>query len=209
VESRAKLWEGRYYQQTALTIKDFVLSRRLFGGVFPSSFLVFGVSEYEEGLLLTIKQRDYAYGSIARCREDLPFAEGEPGVVCVNYDPPKDAPPLSWRELYSALCKAFPQAWKIMHWHLSEAKRLLASVAMSEEQRNAVELDRWLCEICRKENITEMPPVRILNGGPNQTRTKKARDLALDILRQAGRVRDFNKDGRDVISVNPALISER
>jgi hypothetical protein len=47
-------------------------------------------------------------GAIARCKEDLSFRIGEPGVVCIDYDPPKDTKPLTPHELREALCQAYP-----------------------------------------------------------------------------------------------------
>jgi putative DNA primase/helicase len=99
-------------------------------------------------------------------------------------------------------------AWEIEKWHLCEAKRFFAGMTVSEELRNAARLDAWLIATCRKEGVAELPLIDTLHHGPNPTRTKKPRDLALRELIQRERVRRTERDNREMVAVNPALLAE-
>jgi Protein of unknown function (DUF3987)/Bifunctional DNA primase/polymerase, N-terminal/Primase C terminal 2 (PriCT-2) len=99
-------------------------------------------------------------------------------------------------------------AWKIVEWHLTEAKRFFAKVDLPEELRHAAGLDEWLIATCNRQGASELPLRDTLYKGPGPTRKAQARNAAVVELAQRGRVRCFERDGKQVIAVNPALLGE-
>ncbi|MBV1959362.1 MAG: DUF3987 domain-containing protein [Pseudomonadales bacterium] len=102
---------------------------------------------------------------------------------------------------------AFEGGSRIAAWHLHEARRFYGELALPEEQTNAVGLDRWLLEYCRREktNIISRRDAQ-RNVTPGCLRHKAALDVALTELLEAGRVRLVQDGKRKDIHINPALL---
>lgn len=101
------------------------------------------------------------------------------------------------------------RAIRIAAWHLTESRRFFGELAIPEDEANAMHLDAWLAEHCRRNrtgHITRRDLQR--NVTPTRLRNKKPLDEALKSLAQAGRIR-LIKSGRNqiVIDRNPALLA--
>lgn len=98
------------------------------------------------------------------------------------------------------------RAGRIVTWHLFEAKRFLGQMATPEAVADAMALEIWLTEYCRREGLAAVPITEIQQKGPNRTRRKAALDGAITELEACERARRI-KDGRRVfVRVNPAIL---
>lgn len=100
--------------------------------------------------------------------------------------------------------EAMRSASRIAAWHLSEARRFFGELAMPEEQGNAVRLDRWLIEHCRRKGTHFVSTREAQQFG--SVRDKTAYQAALRELEELDRVRVVQEGRRKAIKVNPALI---
>ena len=101
-------------------------------------------------------------------------------------------------------------AARIAAWHLNEARRFFGELAFPEELTNAVRLDNWLLDYCRREK-TSIVPRRLVQQyvTPVRLRQKKTLDAALDELMESARVRLIEVEKRKEIHVNPNLLERR
>lgn len=99
---------------------------------------------------------------------------------------------------------AMQRASRIAAWHLSEARRFFGELAMPEEQANAVRLDRWLIEYCRRKRTHFVSTREAQQFG--SVREKTAYQAALRELEELDRARVVQEGRRKAIRVNPALI---
>lgn len=100
------------------------------------------------------------------------------------------------------------RAIRIAAWHLTESRRFFGELAIPEDEANAMHLDAWLAEHCRRNrtsHITRRDLQR--NVTPARLRNKAPLDVALKALAEAGRIR-LIRTGRNqtVIDRNPALL---
>ena len=104
--------------------------------------------------------------------------------------------------------EAFESASSIAAWHLTEARRFFGELALPAEMADAVRLDTWLIEYCRKQRTHLVPVQKVQQFGPGGLRRKPAMETAVRELEELGRAR-MGKEGRSkVIEVNPALLAE-
>jgi len=97
-------------------------------------------------------------------------------------------------------------ASRIIVWHLYEARRFLGQMATPEAVADAMALEGWLLEYCRREGLKAVPIADIQQKGPNRTRRKAALESALSELEQCDRTMKA-KDGRKVfIRINPSIL---
>ncbi len=102
---------------------------------------------------------------------------------------------------------AFEGASRIAAWHLHEARRFYGELALPEEQADAVRLDSWLLDYCRREKTNIVPRREVQrNVTPGHLRQKAALDFALDELLEAGRVQLIQDGRRKEIYINPVLL---
>jgi putative DNA primase/helicase len=59
------------------------------------------------------------------------------------------------------------RAEAIVRWHLAEYKRFFVGVVLSQEERDAEKLERWLVAYCRKNKCTSVPH-RPVDKGPGR-----------------------------------------
>ena len=105
--------------------------------------------------------------------------------------------------------EAFEGASRIAAWHLHEARRFYGELALPEEQVNAVRLDYWLIDYCRREKTNFVPRREVQrNVTPGHLRQKAALDIALTELVDTERVRLIQDGKRKEIHINPALLEE-
>ena len=104
--------------------------------------------------------------------------------------------------------ECFEQASRIAAWHLNEARRFFGEFALPAELADAVRLDTWLIEYCRRERTPTVPIAKLQQCGPSGLRSKATIETAMMALNELGRAR-WERDGkRKLIAVNPALLNE-
>lgn len=101
---------------------------------------------------------------------------------------------------------AFEGASRITAWHLHEARRFFGELALPAELADAVRLDTWLIDYCRREGTHLAPIAKLQQFGPGGLRSKAAIETALRELEEAGRARLEREGKRKLIAVNPALL---
>jgi putative DNA primase/helicase len=105
--------------------------------------------------------------------------------------------------------EAFNGASRIAAWHLHEARRFFGELALPMELADAVRLDSWLIDYCRREKTNIVPRREAQrNVTPGHLRKKSSLDLALFELEDAGRLRLIQEGRRKEIHINPALLEE-
>ncbi|NLB82177.1 MAG: DUF3987 domain-containing protein, partial [Clostridiaceae bacterium] len=100
-------------------------------------------------------------------------------------------------------------AARIITWHLMEAKRFLSEVALPVELSNALKLNHWLLDYCKKNNTSEITTRQVLQYGPSSTRQKRNLDSALLELQSLNRIRVHSVNKKILISINPELLEVR
>jgi putative DNA primase/helicase len=103
----------------------------------------------------------------------------------------------------------FNGASQIASWHLNEALRFFGEIALPEELADAVRLNDWLVDYCkrhrtrriaRRETQRKVTPIRL---------RKKARlNAALEELGDAGCTQQIKEGKKNLILVNPVLLQE-
>jgi len=97
-------------------------------------------------------------------------------------------------------------AAQIVAWHLAEARRFFGKMDMPAELGNAMQLDLWLLNYCRMQQVAVVPVSTLQQYGPHRLRTKAILEATLNTLVASGRVR-MHRDGRMVsVEVNPVLL---
>jgi putative DNA primase/helicase len=103
---------------------------------------------------------------------------------------------------------AVDRAYAVVRWHLNEALRIWGQIDLPRDVSDARELDAWLRAHCRKNQILEVSSTYILQFGPSCTRSKPARDAALQRLTAAHRVRIRPNGRAQMICLNPTLLTD-
>jgi putative DNA primase/helicase len=98
----------------------------------------------------------------------------------------------------------FERASRIAAWHLSESRRFFGELALPAELADAVKLDPWLVEYCRRERTHFVPTREAQRLGP--IRDKEKLTTALREQEELDRVRVVQEGRRKTIKVNPALV---
>lgn len=102
---------------------------------------------------------------------------------------------------------AFERASRIGAWHLNEARRFFGELVSPVEAADAVRLERWLLNYCRKAQTNVVPRREVQrNVTPAHLRQQAALERALGELIETGRVRLLHEGRRKEIHVNPALL---
>jgi putative DNA primase/helicase len=103
--------------------------------------------------------------------------------------------------------ESFESASRIAAWHLNEARRFFGELALPTELADAVRLDRWLIDHCRRQAANIVPRRDVQrNVTPTHLRQKAVLEDALRELIEAGRVRLVQDGRRKEVHVNPALL---
>lgn len=97
-------------------------------------------------------------------------------------------------------------ACRLAGWHLYEARRFFGEIALPEELNNAVMLDQWLVDYCKKHNTDHIGKTTALQRVPNKLRNKATLEDALNTLEQAHRIRRAMEARTEYIEINPALL---
>ena len=95
-------------------------------------------------------------------------------------------------------------ASRIVAWHLRESRRFFGEIALPAEQGNAVRLDAWLLDHCRRESGRSVAKRDAQRLGP--IRDGKNMEAALEVLEEMHRARVMTEGKRKNIEVNPALV---
>jgi len=99
--------------------------------------------------------------------------------------------------------ECFESAARIVAWHLSESRRFFGELALPVELANAVRLDTWLIEYCKRERTHDISTREAQRLGP--LRDKEPLAQALQELADLNRIRILRDGRRKTINVNPAL----
>ena len=94
--------------------------------------------------------------------------------------------------------------YRIVTWHLYEARRFLSELVLPPTASNAAKLNAWLLQHCRVEHVQSVNAGYVLQFGP--LRDKRTRDEAIAALEEAGRVRLLQHKRQKDIEVNPTLL---
>jgi putative DNA primase/helicase len=88
-------------------------------------------------------------------------------------------------------------------WHLKEAQRYFSNATSQTYLADAMRLDAWLLDYCRRNRCLRLEERHLLQYGPNSLRQKARLEGPLAELSSRHRIR---RDG-GLIEVNPALLS--
>jgi putative DNA primase/helicase len=100
--------------------------------------------------------------------------------------------------------ECFESASRIVAWHLNESRRFFGELALPVELANAVRLDTWLTEYCKRERKHSVATREAQRLGP--LREKESLTQALQELADLDRIR-MTRDGRKkTININPLLV---
>jgi putative DNA primase/helicase len=102
---------------------------------------------------------------------------------------------------------AFEGASRVAAWHLHESRRFFGEVALPAELADAVRLDRWLSEYCRRSGSASVGKNYVRQHGP--LRDQARLDAAIRELRDLVRLRLHKDSRRQTIELNPALMELR
>lgn len=102
--------------------------------------------------------------------------------------------------------EAFESASRIAAWHLHEARRFFGELALPIDLANAVRLDNWLLNHCKKQRTRFVPRRELQRLGP--VRDKEPLKHALHELEELGRIRIIQEGRRKEVQVNPQLLNE-
>lgn len=97
-------------------------------------------------------------------------------------------------------------ACRLAGWYLYEARRFFGEIALPEELNNAVLLDQWLVDYCKKHNTDHIGKTTAMQRVPTKLRKKAALEDALNSLEQAHRIRRVIEARTEYIEINPALL---
>jgi putative DNA primase/helicase len=100
--------------------------------------------------------------------------------------------------------ESFESASLIVAWHLNESRRFFGELALPVELANAVRLDTWLIEHCKRENVRMVGKNHVRRHGP--LRDKALLDAAIRELVELNRIQLAKEEKRLVIKINPALL---
>jgi putative DNA primase/helicase len=100
--------------------------------------------------------------------------------------------------------EAFRSASRIVKWHLHEAQRFFGELALPVELANAVRLDKWLVEYCRRQQTLLIGKNYTRQYGP--IRHSDTLETAIRELVGLDRIKISRESKRIFIEVNPALI---
>ena len=95
-------------------------------------------------------------------------------------------------------------ASRIVAWHLHEARRFFAELALPTELANAARLDAWLSEYCLRVGVREVDKNYTRQHGT--LRDKQLLDAAIEELKALDRIRIAKVGRKSIINVNPALL---
>jgi putative DNA primase/helicase len=101
--------------------------------------------------------------------------------------------------------ESFESASLIVAWHLNESRRFFGELALPVELANAVRLDTWLIEHCKREHVNLAGKNHVRRHGP--LRDKALLDAAIKELVELNRIQLAKEEKRLIIKINPALLS--
>jgi putative DNA primase/helicase len=99
---------------------------------------------------------------------------------------------------------SFERASRIVAWHLSESRRFFGELALPSELADAVRLDNWLIEYCRRERVHSVGKNIARQYGP--LRDGGRLDAAIRELETLDRLRLVKDGKRLTIHINPWLL---
>ena len=104
-QAAAKLAQGIF---AVHTVESLSALNTLLEGLKPNQAVTYGRPQQDSGIVVAQSVFNPQVGAITRTRENFTFSPG-PGVLMLDYDPPKEAAALSNVELMAMLHKACPE----------------------------------------------------------------------------------------------------
>lgn len=101
---------------------------------------------------------------------------------------------------------SFEAASRIVAWHLNESRRFYGELALPPDVANAIRLDGWLLDHCRRERKLMVPTRAVQQFGPHGLRSRQIIEATVRELEDLGRVRMVRDQRRKDIHLNPALL---
>ncbi len=95
-------------------------------------------------------------------------------------------------------------AARIAGWHLSESRRFFAEIAMPAPVADAIRVERFAVDWCRRNAASAIPRRELQNSGP--VRDGNRLEVALVELEGANRVRQAFEARRKLVVLHPSLI---
>jgi putative DNA primase/helicase len=96
---------------------------------------------------------------------------------------------------------------RIAAWHLTEARRFLAELAMPAELANPMRLESWMHEYCRREKTDKVPTREVQRFGPGGLRDKAAFKDAVAELAELGRAKLVQDGKKRFVQIKPELLT--
>jgi putative DNA primase/helicase len=104
---------------------------------------------------------------------------------------------------------ALESAIQIATWHLNESKRFFGELSLPEEMANAIRLDKWLINYCRRNGSNIVSRREIQRGvTPVNLRQNQNLENVLNELAEADRILVISEGWCKNIYLNPALLKE-
>lgn len=100
---------------------------------------------------------------------------------------------------------SFERASAIVAWHLNESRRFLGELALPVELNDAVKLDGWMIQYCRRERTPQVSKRHAQQYGP--VRDAARLDAAIKELALLDRVRQKRDKKKVMICLNPELMT--
>lgn len=100
--------------------------------------------------------------------------------------------------------EAFESASRIAAWHLNEARRFFGELALPAEMVDALRVDRWLIDYCKREQMQSIKKNDLRQCGP--VRNCARLDAAIKELSEFERLRIDKEVRPQIIFINPALL---
>ncbi|WP_143735652.1 DUF3987 domain-containing protein [Microbulbifer mangrovi] len=98
-------------------------------------------------------------------------------------------------------------ACRLAAWHLNETLRFFNEVDLPQVLKDAATLEKWVVDKCKKYGDRKIPKNEVAQKGPYSIRKKAKLDPAIRALELLGRFKLENDGRRDVLCINPALMS--
>ena len=148
----ANLIKGKVEKVTVTSLQAL---GELFDSLGTDQALAYGVTAQDALILSRAElERTQVPGAITRTNDHFKFGDGA-GVLFLDYDPPKDTPPLSPRELVDTIRAAVPELGAVeLLWRPSSSSCILDAV--TGEQLTGIKGQHLYCIVQRASDIPDM-----------------------------------------------------
>ncbi len=100
---------------------------------------------------------------------------------------------------------SFLMASEIVSWHLSESQRFFNEIALPLEVQNAIKVNEWIVDYCKRQKTHLVNKRQLLQFGP--VRSDVDLIAALRSLEELDRIRLIHEGKRKIVKINPNLLA--